>query len=251
MGWGAVIGGLASAATNLFGADRNIKNQKEYAQHGISWKVADAKRAGIHPLAAIGANTMAYSPVSIGDAGQNISSSVEKILDKNQRNFTERYNEAVLKKLDAETKAIMAHAGTAKNPEPPFPEDGVETVPKQVISSRDGGSVESGMAPAFQLLSANNGKDAVMVFSQAATDATEEDTMARINLWIEQYGLDAFTNKYAPSYYDIKPYLRKQGYDSWRWTGRKFTVTKRPRLKMKKGTPDFERYGRSVHGPFK
>lgn len=61
--------------------------QREFAQNGISWKVEDAKRAGIHPLYAIGAQTTAYSPQSVGststdfsalgEAGQNIGRAID------------------------------------------------------------------------------------------------------------------------------------------------------------------------------
>lgn len=47
-------------------AQQNIALQKDFAQHGISWKVADAQAAGLHPLAAMGANTTSFSPVSVG-----------------------------------------------------------------------------------------------------------------------------------------------------------------------------------------
>lgn len=40
--------------------------QREFAQQGIRWKVADAKAAGIHPLAALGVMPTSYSPVSVG-----------------------------------------------------------------------------------------------------------------------------------------------------------------------------------------
>lgn len=43
--------------------------QKEFAKSGIQWRVKDAQKAGIHPLYAIGANTVSYSPQSIGDPG--------------------------------------------------------------------------------------------------------------------------------------------------------------------------------------
>lgn len=52
------------------------QNQKQYAQEGIQWKVADAVKAGLHPLAAMGANTTSYSPVTLGgEAPQNNYSS--------------------------------------------------------------------------------------------------------------------------------------------------------------------------------
>lgn len=54
-------------ATQLQIAQQNIANQKEFAQQGIRWKVADAQAAGLHPLAALGAQVSSYSPVSVGD----------------------------------------------------------------------------------------------------------------------------------------------------------------------------------------
>lgn len=48
---------------------REYLQQKEFAQSGIQWKAKDAKKAGIHPLYALGANTVSYSPQSIGDTG--------------------------------------------------------------------------------------------------------------------------------------------------------------------------------------
>lgn len=46
--------------------DQQTNTQKEFAQKGIQWKVKDAKAAGIHPLAALGAQTYNASPAQIG-----------------------------------------------------------------------------------------------------------------------------------------------------------------------------------------
>lgn len=58
-----------SFAQNQFNA--NMAMQKEFAQNGIRWRVADAKAAGLHPLAAVGAAGASFSPVisSGGDSG--------------------------------------------------------------------------------------------------------------------------------------------------------------------------------------
>lgn len=76
MGWGSAIGSAIGAVGSLIGgniASNNAKQQyemqKEFAQNGIRWKVADAKAAGIHPLAALGAQTFSYNPVAVGDNG--------------------------------------------------------------------------------------------------------------------------------------------------------------------------------------
>lgn len=71
---GGALGGVADGAISAnmqASADkkafqRQYAAQKEFAQHGIQWKVDDATRAGLHPLAALGAQTSSFSPVSVG-----------------------------------------------------------------------------------------------------------------------------------------------------------------------------------------
>lgn len=79
---GEIVSGIGSLVGGLFGkksADKanrqNIQLQKDFAQKGIQWKVADAKKAGVHPLAALGANTVSYSPSTVGSTalGEGIS----------------------------------------------------------------------------------------------------------------------------------------------------------------------------------
>lgn len=76
MGLGSVVGGAIGAVGSLIGghqqnklAQEQMAMQKEFAQNGIRWKVADAKAAGLHPLAALGAQTFSYNPVAVGDSG--------------------------------------------------------------------------------------------------------------------------------------------------------------------------------------
>lgn len=45
-------------------AQKNIDLQKEFAQNGISWRIADAAKNGISPLAALGASEPGFSPVT-------------------------------------------------------------------------------------------------------------------------------------------------------------------------------------------
>lgn len=71
-----LIGGLLGRQSakeaneaNARNAANNIALQREFAQNAIQWKVQDAEKAGLHPLAALGANTMSFSPVSVGATG--------------------------------------------------------------------------------------------------------------------------------------------------------------------------------------
>lgn len=55
MGFFDAIGGIFDSISDSKTAKENIKLQKQFAQTGIQWKVADAKKAGIHPVYALGA----------------------------------------------------------------------------------------------------------------------------------------------------------------------------------------------------
>lgn len=65
-GWLGMQGAKDANAKNAEIAAQNIALQREFATHGIRWKVADAQKAGVHPLYALGASTTSFSPVSVG-----------------------------------------------------------------------------------------------------------------------------------------------------------------------------------------
>lgn len=56
---------------NLENARRQIDYQYDFAKNGIGWRVADAKKNGIHPLYALGANTPTYTPVDMSQSPVN------------------------------------------------------------------------------------------------------------------------------------------------------------------------------------
>lgn len=88
----AWLGPALAAGASLLGGflgrenqeDQRAKNealQREFAQNSIQWRVADAKKAGIHPLYAMGSPTMSPSvgvqsdplAASLGAMGQDVS----------------------------------------------------------------------------------------------------------------------------------------------------------------------------------
>lgn len=92
MGLGSIVSAVGSIAGGILGANSaqnvagmNYEAQKEFAQNGIRWKVEDAKRAGIHPLYALGASTQGYSPsggytgdYGISDAAAHLGQGYER-----------------------------------------------------------------------------------------------------------------------------------------------------------------------------
>lgn len=77
-------------------ANQSHQLQADMATHGIRWRVHDAKAAGLHPLAALGAPSFSYSPAHVSGspppdyswmrgAGQDIGRAIAAGLDKDAR----------------------------------------------------------------------------------------------------------------------------------------------------------------------
>lgn len=101
---GEIIGSVIGAASSLFGgkkardsaADQAMANylqQKEFAQHGIRWRVEDAKQAGLHPLYALQGAGATFTPNPIvtteqgafESMGQNLSRAAKAALSQRER----------------------------------------------------------------------------------------------------------------------------------------------------------------------
>lgn len=88
-----LAGGLMGRSSAEKATAANIALQKQFAQKGIQWRVADANKAGIHPLYAMGAATHSFSPVAFSDPmpnamanmGQDISRAVASTATAEQR----------------------------------------------------------------------------------------------------------------------------------------------------------------------
>lgn len=90
----SLLGGLFGKKSSEKANKQNIQLQKDFAQQGIQWKVADAKAAGIHPLAALGASTHSFSPSVVGDTalptamaniGQDLGRAINSTRSQEQR----------------------------------------------------------------------------------------------------------------------------------------------------------------------
>lgn len=87
---GDVVGGFMEQDENAKARNQqdqtNQKNydmQKEFAQMGLRWKVADAMAAGIHPLAALGASGYSASPSYVSGGPDNSKSDMVKSMGQN------------------------------------------------------------------------------------------------------------------------------------------------------------------------
>lgn len=122
----AAIAGVASLAGTFLsnkareeGQRAEMAKQEEFAQHGIRWRVEDAKRAGIHPIYALGASGPTYSPVGLGqndtaagfaDAGQSFSRAIDATRPASERAeaFTEATQRLSLDRMDLENQLLRS-----------------------------------------------------------------------------------------------------------------------------------------------
>lgn len=90
----SLLGGLLGKSSQEKANEQNIALQKEFAQNSIQWKAADALKAGIHPLYAMGAQTTSFSPTLVGDTalptalgnmGQDISRAIDVTRTRDDR----------------------------------------------------------------------------------------------------------------------------------------------------------------------
>lgn len=164
-----VIGNLAGSyltgRSNDRATEANAAIQRELAQNGISWRVADAKKAGINPLAALGASIPSGSPVAVGqdfgdlglgNLGQDISRAMTAKMTPEQREIHELNKQMLQAQIEGQR---LDNASKATTP-PPLPsadftnpsgkiDPTVEVIPTQVNASRQPG-VESGIKPMYQ-----------------------------------------------------------------------------------------------------
>lgn len=113
----SILGGILGSNSAKKTAQMNIKHQREFAQHGVRWKVADAKAAGIHPLYALGASTVPFSPVSgytgdygVSEAGQNIGRAIDAGSTRSERNtsFSRTANALTLERMGLQNDILKA-----------------------------------------------------------------------------------------------------------------------------------------------
>lgn len=128
---GSLLGGLFGSRSSESAGNKNAELQKQFAQKGVRWRVADAKAAGIHPLAALGASLPAAAPTYVGssgewmhDAGQDISRALLASKTQAERraanDFQQQYNAAQLENMHLQNDLLKQRINNAQLP-PPMP----------------------------------------------------------------------------------------------------------------------------------
>ncbi len=214
--------GAVGLAVDNENTRKNRNMQKDFARMGIRWKVADAKAAGIHPLAALGANTMPFNPVygsSVADDLSNIGQDVSRAIDST-RTLKERAEHAKLdleaKRLQVEGLSVDLQNKRATNPPmatlPGNKLNGtVDVVKARVVGSDEKDlTKEAGVHPGHTYY-ANGDGSYTPIPSERAKEGIEDMTLAEMQ-W-------QFRNLILPK---TKPPFLPKGATGWKWKQHKF-----------------------------
>lgn len=164
MVWGSIISAGASLAGSLLNkssagdqidASRemsaaNLEMQKQFAQEGIRWRVADAKAAGIHPLYALGAQLPSYSPSTyvpgdsgnigggLADAGAHIGRAIDATRTPEEK-VSSRLDELTLTRAELENDLLRSQiAKLNQSPTVGMPPTKSQMIPGQADIERMG-----------------------------------------------------------------------------------------------------------------
>lgn len=211
---------LINADQLAFGRE-NMQMQRDFAQHGVRWKVADAKAAGLHPLAALGANVSSPSPVSVGSIpaqsahaqapylqrppgrqpnlpGQNISRAARSMITALERIGVLKASEGVTRDKLTNESIRLDNALKARELQnsPNMPahgpsgiidgQTGVNHVPAEVVLS-SGLGTETGVSPMNKITVDDHGRIS-FVLGKAAEEALENDYFEQIKYFGRKAG---------------------------------------------------------------
>lgn len=149
---GGAISALGSLGGGLFSSNANLKAMREAnrltelgMREGVRMRVADAKAAGLHPLAALGANISSPFPQilqdqmgpAIASAGQDIGNAIQRMktpLQRAQDQLSLQLAQSQIKESDARADLYASEA--ARNRQTPGVGTGLGIQSEQAISGQ-------------------------------------------------------------------------------------------------------------------
>lgn len=238
----------SDANTTAFNRNEYLMNlqyekQKEFAKNSIQWRVADAVAAGLHPLAAIGAQGSSYSPTVIAgdvqpdmsmsnfyrETGQDISRAMTAMLNKKERQVAIQ-TALTTERMQLENDLLRSQISRANVYGPAFPNtSGLDdsllpgqgnTPPVQpqalrpVVNQPGRPGQDVGSITDYAFARTHGGGLAVV----PSKDVKEriEDTLVPEMMWsVRNLALPALTGVPAPS---SKHYKLPAGYSEWKWS---------------------------------
>jgi hypothetical protein len=251
---GDLIGGQQERKQQTKMFDKNLSMQREFAKHGIRWRVEDAKAAGLHPLVGAGIQPTSFSPQYVGGAGStakalgrfghNLSRSIAATQTKEERLNAEsnrRLADAKARNLDWHSKVMEDTLNKRNSPNPPLPggagflpSTSSKVIPTQKEASQPGTQgVTAGIGHAGKMDIFPGGKmvfwpskenqELVESFTPARWDFYQHDLMSRATnqlnhyLKIPKFRALLMRNKSLFDSFLDKGYEARWNYKDWSW----------------------------------
>lgn len=234
------FGDQADRNANAHAQRMNAAEQKEYAQQGIRWKVDDARAAGLHPLAALGASTASGGgshlvgggseggsiASTLGQMGQDVSRSIQATRTDGERQLANLQLANAQADLDGKTienqiRASQLQKMNATGPAFPSAVDQPmisgqgNTIPGFKVraseanaSSRFNTGVQAGAINTLQYTREADGSLGIAPSSDAK-ERNEDDLVAE-SLW-------HFKNRLSPPPPDPREFPLPKGAKFWKW----------------------------------
>nr|QJB20362.1 MAG: DNA pilot protein [Microvirus sp.] len=246
-------------------ASMNVDMQREFAQNGVRWKVEDAQRAGIHPLYALGANTVSFNPIAVGDSGfgnalgsmgQSIGNAIDRTRTRDERaaatNLSLKQAQLQTENMSLQNDILKvqlnsAIAGQSRNPPMPNggsrdngnPLNGQGNVPVNMVNQEairgDPSNPARLAAPTSSIIFQRNddgGLTPQMSNSQGQMrDDADITDPSVLEWWVRNRIVPMFSGISRP---DSRIHPLPKGYDYWKWN-----PLKQAFYPYKKGTSRF------------
>lgn len=228
----SLLGGILANKSQKDANDANAELQREFAQNGIRWKVADAEAAGIHPLYALGAQTSPASPSYAGsnfsfmnDMGQDIGRAVDAKRTQPER-AKARIDALAIERGELENQLLRSQISRINQPgHPPALPTGnsglIDEQPLQPIFREPGvPEKEVGSIPDYGYVRTKNGY--ALVPSQDVKNRIEDQIIPELMwAWRNQI-LPGVSPWHSPTPPDPVRYPLPKGAAKWEWDGLEF-----------------------------
>lgn len=233
-----MLGSIISAGANLVGGlfgsksqdkanKENIKYQKQYAQNQVQWRAADARKAGISPLVALGMSPMNFAPSSVGDtslstglsaAGQDIGRAVAATASGQER-MDSQVKALTLTRMDLENTLLASQIAKINQPGTPPPISARHVIPGQgdvpILEVTPPTRTPHLVGPSGKVTSAGPGMDAQVAETRYGDIAQEVYGIAN---WIADNFPNAVRTLNSPASSYIPDRYKRRGRDTRRQT---------------------------------
>ena len=159
-GWAAfgqaaakVAGEVAPALLQYRSAKKDREMQYDAAQNSISWRVQDARNAGIHPLFALGAPTQNMTPTTVGYSPMDFASAFDMVANSK---FNKELQKQTLEKNQLEIDGLklrnqVAYLHSVKPMRDTMGQSPNPSGSSQILVNPNSGNLASDIEPRYAL----------------------------------------------------------------------------------------------------